>query len=187
MSLKGTLAAKELALFREIKEGDAAAFKLLFLRYYDKLHAFTLSLSSDPFLAEETVQEVFVRMWEKRGTISIHSSVRFYLYSSCRNTLFNLLQKKANQALPLQDGEDGPSDTEDPSEALSYKILDSEFREAVSELPEKAKEVFLLRYYHHNKHREIARQLDISESMVEKHWANALRHLRKKLAAHFFQ
>lgn len=185
MSLKGTFVAKELALFREVKEGSTAAFKLLFLRYHEKLHAFVLALSSDPFLAEETVQEVFVRLWEKRDTISIHSSVRYYLYSSCRNTLYNFFQKKANRTLPLY-GMEEPAAGEDPADLLSYKLLDIEFREAVSELPEKAQKVFLLRFYHNSKHKEIARHLDISESMVEKHWANALRHLRKKLAAHFF-
>ena len=187
MSLEGSLNMKELALYREVKEGSTDAFKSLFLRYYDKLYSFTLSLSSDPFLAEETVQEVFVRLWEKRGTISIRSSVQYYLYSSCRNTLLNLLQKKANQTMPLAGVDDSVIVEEDPAALLSYKLLDTDFREAVSELPEKAQKVFLLRYYHNSKHKEIARRLQISESMVEKHWANALRHLRKKLAAHFFQ
>ncbi|QEC51266.1 SusD-like starch-binding protein associating with outer membrane [Anseongella ginsenosidimutans] len=56
MSLKGTFVAKELALFREVKAGSAPAFKLLFLRYHEKLHAFVLALSSDPFLAEKYSQ-----------------------------------------------------------------------------------------------------------------------------------
>lgn len=187
MAPETSTVSKELALFRETKAGSPAAFKVLFLRYYDKLHAFVMTLSPDPFLAEETVQEVFVRLWERRATISIHSSVRYYLYRSCRNTLYNLLEKKAaHRTVPLSSVEE-PAAAGNAMDLLTYKLLDAEFRNAVKELPEKAQKVFLLRYYHKSKHKEIARHLRISESMVEKHWANALRHLRKKLAAHFFQ
>src|SRR3546814_15584283 len=109
-------------------------------------------------------------------TTLFRSSVRYYLYRSCRNILYNLLEKKATRdALSLSRVEPVPEPAEDAAGQLSYKLLETDFREAVNELPEKAQKVFLLRYYHQSKHKEIARRLHISESMVAKHWANALR------------
>lgn len=186
MSVKGNLVEEDLAWFKEIKQDNKQAFKLLFLRYFDKLHAFALTLTADPYLAEEAVQEVFIRIWEKRQTITIHTSVQYYLYRSCRNTLFNLLQQRAAQTQGLTGDEEVPVYST-PADLLAFKHLNHDFQTAVSQLPERAKAVFLLRFYRQQKHRDIARQLEISESMVEKHWANALKQLRKKLAAYFFQ
>lgn len=186
MSEKGNLVEDDLACFREIKQDSKDAFKFLYIRYFDKLHAFALTLTADHFLAEEAVQEVFIRIWEKRRTITIHSSVQYYLYRSCRNMLFNLLQRRAAQTQELTD-EEPVAVYSSPADLLAFKHLNHDFQTAVSQLPERAKAVFLLRFYQQQKHREIARQLEISESMVEKHWANALKQLQKKLAAYFFQ
>src|SRR3546814_9537500 len=85
----------------------------------------------------ETVQEVFTRLWERRETIEIHSSARYYLYRSCRNILYNLLEKKATRdALSLSRVEPVPEPAEDAAGQLSYKLLETDFREAVNELPE---------------------------------------------------
>src|SRR3546814_18606550 len=92
-------------------------------------------------------------------TTLFRSSVRYYLYRSCRNILYNLLEKKATRdALSLSRVEPVPEPAEDAAGQLSYKLLETDFREAVNELPEKAQKVFLLRYYHQSKHKEIARR-----------------------------
>src|SRR3546814_6143455 len=165
MSLEPSTVSKELALFSELKEGDPAAFKTFCLRYYDKLLVFVLTLvPGNSYLAEETVQEVFTRLWERRETIEIHSSVRYYLYRSCRNILYNLLEKKATRdALSLSRVEPVPEPAEDAAGQLSYKLLETDFREAVHELPEKAQKAFFLRYYNQSQNKEIARSLRSEE------------------------
>ena len=74
----------DLALFRKIKESDDQAFKVLFLRYYDKLYHFVVMLYKDPVLADEVVQEVFAKIWEKREELVIKASVKYYLYTCCK-------------------------------------------------------------------------------------------------------
>jgi RNA polymerase sigma-70 factor (ECF subfamily) len=175
----------DLILFHKIKEDSQGAFKILFLRYYDKLSGFVVLLHHDASLAEEVVQEVFARIWEKRHEIDIKTSVKYYLYNACRNQAYNLISQKVHQHSALSRTlEDIIADDQNPEKIFSFEALNHDFHEAINTLPAKAKEVFLLKYFEKARHREIAQSMNISESMVEKHAANALRHLRKKLEMH---
>ena len=183
-SLSNTV-ENDLVLFQKIKAGEAKAFKALFLQYYDKLHHFVILLCEDPILAEEVVQEVFTKIWEKRKEIEIKTSVKYYLYTCCKNRAYNVTRKKTNRQQPLSNVlDDLISDDKNPEKILIFNALYQDFQAAINTLPEKAKQVFLLKYLKKNRHKEIAKSMNISESMVEKHASNALRHLRKKLAIH---
>jgi RNA polymerase sigma-70 factor, ECF subfamily len=175
----------ELALFQKIREDDAGAFKILFIRYYEKLCGFVRLIQKDEFSAEEVVQEVFTRIWEKRKEITIQSSVKYYLYISCRNQALNIVSKHQHQ--PLAFSEISVADfmiEDDPEKIFSRNALQEDVYSAIDSLPAKAREVLILKYFQKARHKEIAQRMNISESMVEKHAANALRHLRKKLAMH---
>lgn len=175
----------DLTLFHHVKEGKEGAFKMLFLRYYDKLCRFVVLLHHDHSLAEEVAQEVFTRIWEKRQEIEIQTSVKYYLYNACRNQAYNLVSKKDRQHTLWSTAlEDIIVDEQNPEQVFIFDTLHNDFQEAINTLPAKAKEVFMLKYFEKARHKEIARSMNISESMVEKHIANALRHLRKKLAMH---
>ncbi len=174
----------DLRLFRQLKKGDQPAFRELFLRYYHPLIQFIRLTHQDTFLAEEAVQEIFARLWERRETLTIRTSVKHYLYQACRNQANTLAAKNSRQSYSLSDREDSLVDPVTPEQVLGFATLQHDFQAAVDALPRKAKEVFLLKYYQERRHQEIAQSMNISESMVEKHIANALRHLRKKLAIH---
>ena len=185
MGAVSNTANDDLALFQKIKESDAQAFKMLFLRYYDKLRRFLVLLYKNPVLADEVVQEVFAKIWEKREELVIKTSVKYYLYTCCKNRAYNFTQKKVNRQLELSSAlSDLISDDKNPEKILILDTIYQDFQSAINTLPEKAKEVFMLKYLKKNKHKEIARSMNISESMVEKHVSNALRHLRKELSIH---
>lgn len=185
MGAVSNTAEDDLALFQKIKESDAKAFKMLFLQYYDKLRHFLILLYKNPVLADEVVQEVFAKIWEKREELVIKTSVKYYLYACCKNRAYNFTQKKVNRQLELSKAlSDLISDDQNPEKILILDTIYQDFQSAINTLPEKAKEVFMLKYLKKNKHKEIARSMNISESMVEKHVSNALRHLRKELSIH---
>ena len=175
----------DLTIFLNIKENDTVAFKILFQRYYEKLCQFVVLTHDDRFMAEEVVQEVFTRVWEKRHYIEIKTSVKYYLYTACRNQAHNLVSQKSRQHHGLSNAlEDMLTDTHTPESIFTFETLYQDFQQAVNALPTKAKTVFMLKYFENAKHKEIAHSMNISESMVEKHAANALRQLRKKLSQH---
>lgn len=175
----------DLTLFFRVKTGEEGAFKALFMRYYEKLHRFIVLMHHDPILAEEVVQEVFFRIWERRESLQVQSSVKYYLYAACRNQAYNLVSQKSRHHQRITEAMTAIlTDRSTPETVLSFETLYQDLLEAVDALPTKARKVFVLKYFQQTKHKDIAHKMNISESMVEKHAANAIRHLKKKLTPH---
>jgi len=84
--------AEDKELFKKLKEGDGPAFKVLFQKYYSAMCHFAFQFLHDSEMAEETVQELFVHLWEKRESLNIETSVKHYFFRSIRNQCLNQLQ-----------------------------------------------------------------------------------------------
>ncbi|MDO9614094.1 MAG: sigma-70 family RNA polymerase sigma factor, partial [Bacteroidota bacterium] len=82
----------EKELYQRLKEGDERAFNDLFRKYYSSMCHFARQFLNDSEMAEETVQDMFVRIWEKRESLNIETSVKHYLFRSVRNHCLNQIQ-----------------------------------------------------------------------------------------------
>jgi RNA polymerase sigma-70 factor (ECF subfamily) len=166
-------------------EGDKQAFKYFFKKYYSELCNFVNIYLKDTSLSEEVVQDIFVYFWEHRSKVNIHSSVRAYLFGASKYRSLNELRKQKQ----LPTGHDSasvgnlqalPDETEDcftnPEELKN--ILD----QAIQQLPEKCKEVFLLSKKENLSNKDIAGQLNISVKTVENQITIALKKLRAHLS-----
>jgi RNA polymerase sigma-70 factor, ECF subfamily len=170
------------SLFESIKSDSKDAFTELFRRYYSSLCYFTELLISDRSVAEEIVQDLFVTLWQKKDKIVITTSLKSYLYMSVKNRAINHIRKFRTIHLSDQIRELCICD-ETPDDVLQTKELSSTIREAVDSLPNQARKVFTLRYFNNEKQKDVARIMNLSESTVEKHMMNALRHMRRMLIA----
>lgn len=172
-------------LISHMRNGEAYAFKELFHRYYQELCGFAYYLVRDRSEAEEIVQDLFARLWEKRADLTIKSCVKGYLFISCKNLSLNSLHRSSNhQQQPLRNENElkEASLSQNPEHIFYFENLYKDFLKAVEQLPAQAKKVFVLRYFEKTKQKEVARLLKISENTVEKHMSRALKTLRKKLA-----
>ena len=173
-------------LFRQIREGDRKAFKILFDTWYAPLCHYASHFLNDDDQAEEVVQELFVKLWEKKKELFIETSLKHYLFRSVRNQCLNLIrQNKVRKlhALKLRDAlltEDSPEDYRITPEAL-LKI-----EEGIASLPEKRQEIFRLNRQEGLKYREIAEKLGISVKTVEVQMGAALKTLREKFRDFLF-
>ena len=70
-----------------MRGGDKAAFGVLFDRYYDLLHTFARHIIKDSSVAEDIIQNVFVKMWMRKEQVNPELSVRNYLLVATRNDL----------------------------------------------------------------------------------------------------
>jgi RNA polymerase sigma-70 factor, ECF subfamily len=82
----------EMVLFEKIKKGNIKAFETLFHRYYGNLCLFASKLINNNEAAEEIVQDLFVKLWEKKEQISIESSIKNYLFRSVKNHCLNFIK-----------------------------------------------------------------------------------------------
>ena len=132
--------------------------------------------------AEEVVQEVFINLWERRMELNIHFSLSAYLHTAVKYRVYNKYRDwlRRNKAWKIPDLED--VDYNLPAlDQLAYKELELKLRTAVSKLPQRCREAFVLSRDEHLPNRTIAERLNISVNTVEKHIGKALLLLRAQL------
>jgi RNA polymerase sigma-70 factor (ECF subfamily) len=177
----------ESALVARVRAGDAAAFETLFRRYYDRLYRFAYGfVSGRQDVAEEVVQHVFVRIWERRSEWVVVGTVQSYLYGAVRNEAMALLRHErvvdAHAAAVRAAEAASPEHVSRADEHLEHAEVQDALREAIAQLPERTREAFVLHRQHHLTYAEIAAAMQISIKGVEYHIGSALRNLRKRLA-----
>lgn len=168
-------------LFLKLKDGDKTAFKVLFQKYYSALCHFGCQFLHDPQMAEETVQEFFVHIWEKRESLNIEASVKHYFFRSIRNQCLNQLQhQKIRQQYASKVIESSHQEI-DPEQSFLEVDLMERIEKSIASLPPKRQEIFRLSRVQGLKYKEIADELNISVKTVEAQMGLALKHLRDDL------
>ena len=168
-------------LYIKLKEGDEQAFKALFQKYYSSMCHFACQFLNDREMAEETVQDMFVRIWEKRTTLNIESSVKHYFFRSVRNQCLNQIQhQKIRQQYASMVKESSHQEI-DPEQYYVEVDLLSRIEKSIDSLPAKRQEIFRLSREQGLKYKEIAEELNISVKTVEAQMGLALKYLREEL------
>ncbi len=169
-------------IFNEIKKGNIVTFEKLFRKYYAGLCNYATKYLKDLDKAEEVVQELFYKLWEKRNKLDINVSLKSYLYRAVYNGCLQYLNhraieikyenyyKKQNKEYAI-----------DASEAMNMQELNEIINETLNSLPERCRNIFFLNRYDGLKYREIAKKLDLSIKTVEANMGKALKLLRKNL------
>lgn len=173
---------QEHTLTAQLAKRDSSAFEEVFKTYFKNLHAYACTILKDEADAEEAVQQVFFKLWERAEHLSFSGSVAAYLYRAVHNQCLNQLKHqkvKANHQLHVAYSMKNES-VNGPAKMIS-KELEQKIREALNELPEQCRTVFQLSRFEDMKYREIADQLDISIKTVENQMGKALKQLRLKL------
>src|SRR5690606_11704368 len=73
-------------------------FEKVFRAHFKELHHYAFKILQDAAAAEETVQQVFLKLWERDAQLDIHTSIRSYLYRSVYNECINILKKEQHKA-----------------------------------------------------------------------------------------
>lgn len=181
-------AVQEQTLVERIAEGDERAFEQLFDAQYAALCDFAASYVRAPDIAEEIVQTVFLRIWERRRTWEPTGGVRAYLFTACRNAAFDYLSHESvvrRTEVTAASAGDVPAlgyVPRAPDDAAMADELTNALRAAVEALPERQRAVMMLRWQHQLGPTEIARVLGITVKGVESHVLRALADLRQQLA-----
>jgi RNA polymerase sigma-70 factor (ECF subfamily) len=170
-------------LFR-VSQGDEAAFAHLFHTYQNRLGAFVMQLTGSKPLAEEIVQEIFIRIWEKREKLSHVAHFHPYLYAVARNYSLSFLKKLGRELARKQAWEISVAATHDEEDDTVIKDYRRIIDQAISELPAQRQKVYLLSRDEGLRQAEIADRMAISLETVKKHMVLALRSIRSYAMAH---
>jgi len=163
----------------KIRSGDNLVYEELFHTYYNALCAYAKKILFNHYMAEEIVRDVFVKIWEKRESIELKSTLKYYLFRSVLNRCINYIehQKVARDFKSLQ--KDKIKINEDDNGDETHELLRYVLN-CIEELPEQCKKVFKFSRFDGYTYKEIAEELNISIKTVEIHMSKALKYLRNK-------
>jgi RNA polymerase sigma-70 factor (ECF subfamily) len=171
----------DLQILEKLKEGDPLAYNQLFDKYYMPLCVYSLKYCDSFQLAEDIVQDLFVKLWDEKLYMKFDNSISPYLFKSVKNNTLQVLKKESKYQ--FDDIEKVVNNLMEEDQ-LDFATLEEEKKklfEQVEALPEKSKEVFKAIVLENMKYKEVAEHLDISVNTVKTHYARALKQLRFKL------
>jgi len=181
MSLKVTKSNKELLLL--LQNDDRVAFYNLYERYSKRLYYFVLQYIKLDTDAEDIVQEVFIKIWEKRKAIDLYSSFESFLFTVAYNATISLLRKRIteNKYLDHLQAIQQVYGTIESTDELYFNELNDKLKSLINELSPRQKEIFLLSREEGMTHEQIAVKLSISVNTVKKHISNTISFLKLHL------
>ncbi|SFD01138.1 RNA polymerase sigma-70 factor, ECF subfamily [Chitinophaga sp. CF118] len=165
----------------EFKKGSITAFGHFYDLFYIPLSFFAEQIILDKPAAEDVVTDVFIKLWEKRGSFNTEENIKAFLYISTKNACRNILKHKSH-IKKYEESTKYPIYQED---LVLDKILFTEvywtLYNAIEKLPNQCQNVLKMSYLEQMKNQEIADKLNISINTVKTQKARALLLLRKKL------
>jgi len=163
-----------------IAREDTLAFEALYNRYRHQAYRYILTLVKVPELAEDLVQDVFIKIWDVRGRLEINRDFRGYLFRMCHNSSIDLNKRIAADRRLLdsvlrhwQMMADAEPFTQE--ELLRYDKL---VGEALSSLSPQRRKIYELCKIDNKTYDEVARELNISPNTVKTHIKQTLALLR---------
>ncbi len=155
----------------------------MFTIYFKELAVYAKKYTNDIDVAQDITQDVFVKLFEKRETLEIHTSLKSFLYVSVRNRALDHIRSQKRKQIHHEEiyntskskvyVEDQELQEETELQAKVYKLI--------TQLPEKNQKIFKLSRLEGRSNEEIAVLLGISKRTVETHISNALKKLRIQL------
>jgi len=165
-----------------LAQRDEEAFEQVFKNHFKRLHAYAFTILRDEIQAEEMVQQVFFKLWERNENLSLTGSVTSYLYRAVHNESLNYIKhQKVRSNHQLNVAYSMKNEVEHPAKKIMAGELEKKIHSALNELPEQCRTIFQMSRFDELKYREIADKLGISVKTVENQMSKALRLLRVKL------
>lgn len=174
-----------LALWHKAQAGDKAAFCRLAEAQYRALFAYATQFTDDREFIKDAIQDVFVRIWEKRTTISMQF-VAVYLFRALRNELLQSFRRNKQPFASLHHQEagqwsDGQTIETEMEQHEAVSETNSRIRRAIDGLPKRQQEVVFLKFYEGLENDQIALLMDINRQSVANLLCRALGVLKSQM------
>ena len=174
--------SQENEILNQIRQGDLKEFEFMFRTYYKELCNYAFQYFHDKDTSEEIVQDLFYKLWIKKETLVIKTSIRAYLYKAVyNNTMLFLRKKKSREKIELMPEEVDHAYVNEPEIPMQYTELDRIIQETIVSMPERVRKIYELSRLEGLKYKEIADRLSISIKTVEANMGKALKLFRQNL------
>jgi RNA polymerase sigma-70 factor (family 1) len=169
----------DIALLGDLKKNDISAFNTIYQRYSKVLYIYLLDKLKDHELCNDVLQDIFVTVWEKRETLIIDTSLKAYLFQAARHKIIDLYRRDVKFKRYLFEFADQiMADHFSIINRIDQRKKLEDVENAINNLPEKMKEIFILSRFGHQTTRDIAIKTNLSPQTVKNQISKALRILR---------
>ncbi len=175
-------------LMQQVAAGDQIAFRQVYGGFYKRLYQFALAIVKTREVAEEIVEDIFVKIWQQRETLPSIQNLRVYLYTATKNSSLNYLSRKARASITepfdhihVESNESALT----PEQILITAEIHQKIHKAVEALPPRCKMIFKLVREDGLKYKEIAEILHISVNTIDAQMAIAVKRITLAIEAQF--
>jgi RNA polymerase sigma-70 factor (family 1) len=161
---------------------ELAKFRSIYDQYYESIRSFAYYKTSDIDLADDIVQEVFLKLWTNLKNVK-DETVKALLYTISSNTIKNHFKhQKVVYNFQKQDQASDSDTTDEADSLLRQEELNRKLQDALAEIPEKSRDVFLMNRIEGLTYADIAERLGLSVKAIEKRMSEALSVLRSRIS-----
>lgn len=172
-------------LWENFLSGDKGAFEMIYRRHVKHLLNYGYKVTSDRKLIEDSIQDLFYDLWQRREKLSHTTSIKFYLFRAIR---YKIIRNGKDKNIDLTDsyaedevfGEDF-SQEQYLIETETQTLQQLHLKDIISKLPKRQQEAINLRYYHNFSNEEVAEIMEVNYQSACKFIYTALKSLRLNL------
>jgi len=172
---------KDEDLLAQLEKDSTEAFEELYIRYKEKLRSFCLFLLKSETVAQDIVQEVFIKIWLNRKQLNTGQSFSYYIYILARNQSFNELRSAKRKELMenmLLCQQKEMDETDTPDTKLIFDEYQRMLEKAICNLPEQKRKIYQMSREEGLSHKEIAEKMGLSPHTVQSHISDSLRFIK---------
>ena len=178
-----TTAKQDILLWEQFRKGDKEAFAALFRAYYEPLFRFGGKFTRDTELLEDSIQELFIELWQAKSEAPV-LSVKAYLLKSLKYKLLKNFRRKG-RVLPLSDSNEIIFEwshenfliSQQESAEKKQRVLD-----ALNRLSSRQKEIIYLKYYQNLSYEEVSEIMNINYQVARNLLCQAIKSMKALLA-----
>lgn len=166
-------------ILSKLKEGDAQAYEILFLKYYKLLNMQAFYILDDEMEAEDLVQLLFVEIWEKELYLQINTSLKGYLQNTVKNRCLKIMDKRKTAQKKLDQYVYITTDVYEPDPQMQEES-DNRVYSILKELPRQRQEAFTKVHLQDKKYKDVAEEMGLTVNSVKTHLKLAIKELRNR-------
>lgn len=168
-------------LVKSLVNGEEKAYRFLLNKFHRKLNVYALTLVNDHSMAQDIVQNVFLKTWKTRNKLNPEFPIQSFLYKSIYNEFINSYQQNKAMILLQQKYMESMHQVIETTDEGSIERMLAIINREIQNLPPKCQQVFILSKKEGLTNIEIAEHLDISIKTVEAQISKAFKILKEKL------
>lgn len=175
------ISINEYQLWKEFKSGDAAAYALIYRKYFFILYNYGRKISRDNEMVKDAIQDLFIKVWNNREALNDTTSIKYYLLTSLKRKLLDTLESRVVRLKTDDNVLDFEITDMDDLEEEAFQDQKERVLHAMNKLSAHQQRLLQMKFYKNQSNQEIAEELGITIQSVYNSVFKILRSIRKQL------